>query len=195
VKAPVLLRAADRRAQPWKNGGGVTREVAVFPAGAGMADFAWRISMADVTEAGPFSRFEGVDRVLTLLDGELELSFDDQPAPLRLNSRSAPYSFPGETPVAGTPIDGPVRDLNVMARRGRFAVHVERIDLLPGKPQKLDFPEGCVLVALGNVALRIGDQDHDLALYDAIKFHSNAATVATTHADNVGLIKIALASL
>ena len=29
-----LLRAADRTAVPWKNGGGVTRDVIVWPAGA-----------------------------------------------------------------------------------------------------------------------------------------------------------------
>ena len=35
-----------RVARPWKNGGGTTREVAVSPEGAGLDDFAWRISLA-----------------------------------------------------------------------------------------------------------------------------------------------------
>ncbi|MFP3548944.1 HutD family protein, partial [Rhizobium sp. SIMBA_035] len=30
-----LIRGADLVAAPWKNGGGVTREVAAFPEGAG----------------------------------------------------------------------------------------------------------------------------------------------------------------
>ncbi|WP_431460998.1 HutD family protein, partial [Klebsiella pneumoniae] len=31
-----ILRAADYRSMPWKNGGGVTTEIAVSPAGAGL---------------------------------------------------------------------------------------------------------------------------------------------------------------
>ncbi|MBM7325185.1 HutD family protein, partial [Agrobacterium sp. S2] len=47
---------------PWKNGGGVTTEIIVHPAKASMADFDWRISMANVAQDGPFSIFPGVDR-------------------------------------------------------------------------------------------------------------------------------------
>ena len=57
-----ILRDVLRPVTPWKNGGGLTREVAAFPANASMADFDWRISIADVAAAGPFSRFENVDR-------------------------------------------------------------------------------------------------------------------------------------
>ncbi|MFN9927385.1 MAG: HutD family protein, partial [Phenylobacterium sp.] len=60
-----LLRAADRLAVPWKNGGGITRELAVWPPGASFDDFVWRVSMAEVHQDGPFSSFPGVDRILT----------------------------------------------------------------------------------------------------------------------------------
>ena len=53
-----LLSAARRAAVPWKNGGGVTREVAAHPAGASLEDFDWRVSTAEVRAAGPFSGFE-----------------------------------------------------------------------------------------------------------------------------------------
>ena len=43
-----LLAAKDRIAQPWKNGGGVTREIAVEPPGAGFDSFGWRVSTAVV---------------------------------------------------------------------------------------------------------------------------------------------------
>jgi environmental stress-induced protein Ves len=52
--AATLLRGVDLVAAPWKNGGGVTREVAAFPAGAGLDAFVWRVSIADVAQAGPF---------------------------------------------------------------------------------------------------------------------------------------------
>ena len=119
----VPLPAADRIAVPWKNGGGVTREVCVFPAGAGMDDFLWRISMAEVTEAGPFSHFPGIDRHLTVLHGRLQLDLGDEHNVLnRLDS----LDFDGEAPVHGTPIDGPVSDLNIMTRRGRVTALVRQ---------------------------------------------------------------------
>jgi len=43
-----LLKAADRAAIPWKNGGGVTRDVIVSPAGATLENFDWRISIAEI---------------------------------------------------------------------------------------------------------------------------------------------------
>ncbi|MCG3056381.1 HutD family protein, partial [Escherichia coli] len=54
---------------PWKNGGGATREIAVWPPGAAMESFAWRISVADIADDGPFSAFPGVDRQIALLEG------------------------------------------------------------------------------------------------------------------------------
>jgi environmental stress-induced protein Ves len=119
------LPAADRVAAPWKNGGGITREIAAWPPGAGLDDFEWRISMANVEVEGPFSRFEGVDRVLTVLSGVLTLKFE-QGAPIVLDDASDPFAFAGETPCAGTPDSDGVIDLNVMARHGRIQAKVRR---------------------------------------------------------------------
>ena len=44
-----LLSAKDRIARPWKNGGGVTRDVAIAPPDANLDTFDWRISFADGT--------------------------------------------------------------------------------------------------------------------------------------------------
>jgi environmental stress-induced protein Ves len=119
------LPAAARVALPWKNGGGVTREITAWPPGAGMDDFDWRISMANVDVAGPFSRFEGVDRVLAILSGVLALRFEDG-APTRLDEKSGPLAFAGEAACLGTPRDGGVVDLNVMIRRGWGRAKVRR---------------------------------------------------------------------
>ncbi|MCZ0993430.1 HutD family protein [Streptomyces noursei] len=51
-----ILRADGRAAVPWRNGGGLTREVAAHPPGAGWDAFAWRVSLAEVTRDGPYSR-------------------------------------------------------------------------------------------------------------------------------------------
>ncbi|KQT85485.1 HutD family protein [Aurantimonas sp. Leaf443] len=121
-----ILRAGARRASPWKNGGGITAEIAVHPLGASMDDFGWRLSMAEVAAPGPFSRFPGIDRILTVLAGRLALDFED--ATSILDAASGPLAFPGDVPVHGRPLGGPVRDLNVMVRRGHFTAGVEALD-------------------------------------------------------------------
>ncbi|WP_110751800.1 HutD/Ves family protein [Phyllobacterium leguminum] len=124
-----LLRAADHRRMPWKNGGGETTEIAVFPPHAGLSDFDWRISMAKVASDGPFSIFPEIDRTLCILDGNgLGLSIEGQGC-IHLNTPSAPLSFPADIPVHARLTDGPITDLNVMTRRGRFTHTVRRVDV------------------------------------------------------------------
>jgi hypothetical protein len=120
-----ILRAADRVAMPWKNGGGVTREVAVWPPDAGIGKFDWRVSIAEVQSAGPFSHFAGIDRTLAILEGRMALAFAGRA--VELDADSPPFAFPGDVACSGTPIGGAVTDLNVMTRRGRCAARVERI--------------------------------------------------------------------
>jgi environmental stress-induced protein Ves len=125
-----FLAASERRAVPWKNGGGVTREIAAAPEGAAIDAFDWRVSMAEVAAAGPFSRFEGVDRILTVLNGELELSFPGEPPETftaTLTPGSEPFAFPGDRDYAGAPRGGAVTDLNVMVRRGSMRAEVRRV--------------------------------------------------------------------
>ncbi|MEP9347923.1 HutD family protein [Xanthobacter sp. KR7-225] len=140
-----LIRAAEGRRMPWKNGGGETIEIACFPEGAGLADFGWRVSAARVAAAGPFSLFPGVDRTLVVLSGEgLELGFADGAA-VRLDQASAPYAFAADIKVTGTPIGGPITDLNVMTRRGVFAHRVRRVE--GAAPARLEAGEGALALA------------------------------------------------
>lgn len=121
-----ILRSAGHRQMPWKNGKGVTTEIAVFPEGASVDGFDWRISMAKVPESGPFSAFPGVDRVLAVLEGEMVLSVGDRP-PEALNPSSPAIAFPGDTPTSAVVLHE-VTDLNVMIRRGKFTARVERFE-------------------------------------------------------------------
>lgn len=121
-----VLRAADRIATPWKNGGGVTREVAAFPPGADLDAFEWRISLAEIEADGPFSTFPGVDRVLTVIQGAgLLLTVDDRM--LALDAASPPLTFPGEVQVTARLTDGAIGDLNVMVRRGAWRARTRRM--------------------------------------------------------------------
>lgn len=112
-------------AVPWKNGGGTTRNLAVVPEGAGFDDFLWRVSIADVHESGPFSRFPGVDRIIVLLEGEGMTLHDSEGGVYLLTNPFVPRAFPGEASIDARLIDGPTTDFNVMLRRGSAHATVE----------------------------------------------------------------------
>ncbi|MFE1774000.1 HutD family protein [Streptomyces sp. NPDC059008] len=121
-----ILRARGRRAAAWSNGGGVTREIAAHPPGAGWDAFAWRVSLADVTGDGPYSPLPGVRRILTVVDGAgLELTVDGTAH--HLPGRYRPFSFPGGADTDCRLLSGPVVNLNVMLRDGRAAATVEMV--------------------------------------------------------------------
>lgn len=122
-----ILRAADYRVMPWKNGGGTTTEIAVSPDGAGLDDFDWRVSMARVEGSGPFSQFAGIDRTLAILEGDgIVLDIAGRP-PTSVNRTTALFSFPADVPTAAKLVGGPITDLNVMTHRGRTTHSVERL--------------------------------------------------------------------
>ncbi|KAA0596517.1 environmental stress-induced protein Ves [Azospirillum lipoferum] len=109
------LTPADHRRVPWKNGGGVTTELAVEPAADGR--FVWRVSIADVVEPGPFSAFPGYDRLIAVVEGEgMRLSVDGEP-PVERRRLDPAFAFPGEAPVWCEPIAGPIRDVNLILDR------------------------------------------------------------------------------
>ena len=122
------LDRRQARQMPWKNGGGVTCELAIAPAGAGLEDFAWRISCAQVARGGPFSHFAGVDRSLALLDGAgLDLRLDGQPRQLRPSDPA--LVFAGESEVSAELLDGPISDFNLMTRRSLWRHQLQPLQL------------------------------------------------------------------
>ncbi|MBV6325165.1 HutD family protein [Duganella violaceipulchra] len=119
-----LIQYASLRPAPWKNGGGSTTEIAVSPAGAGFDEFDWRVSLATISQSGPFSSFPGIDRSLALVDGDgVLLDFGDERFVL---SPSEPLiEFDGEAAVHATVTGGLTTDFNVMSRRGRCRHRIE----------------------------------------------------------------------
>jgi hypothetical protein len=106
---------------PWKNGGGVTTEIAIHPEGTELsgAGFIWRVSIAEVAIDGPFSRFPGYDRhIMTIAGNGMRLAAAGHGA-IDLSRRFVPQEFSGDWDVDGRLIDGPVRDFNLMVARER----------------------------------------------------------------------------
>ena len=163
-----IVRAADYRATPWKNGGGETTEIAVSPGSASLDDFDWRISMARVASDGPFSEFVGIDRSLAVTTGSgLALTIGDA-ADVVLDGASEPVRFAGGTPTSARLLAGPITDLNVMTRRGRFDHRLQRFSaaancdfgdhdiaaiVAPISEVSLLAPQGVVTLARGDAAI------------------------------------------
>jgi uncharacterized protein len=113
------------KAVPWKNGLGITRELAVEPPGATMETFAWRVSIADVDTASPFSTFPGIDRTIVLLEGAGFTMVLDGKREHALTTPLVPFAFPGEASVDVRLAGGATRDFNLMVRRGAASARLE----------------------------------------------------------------------
>jgi environmental stress-induced protein Ves len=162
-----LLRSSDYKHMPWKNGGGETVEIAVFPPDASVETFDWRISMATVASDGPFSIFPGVDRTLSILSGNgMSLWMDGREAVLMTLS-SPPLAFPADISVEATLVDGPIIDLNVMTRRGRYRHSVERVSGHFSVSKQAD-TETVLVLAMGDVSAVSDHQSVALTALDAV---------------------------
>ena len=160
-----IIRSADCRTMPWKNGGGETTEVAVSPAGASLDAFDWRVSMARVASDGPFSLFPGIDRNLTVLEGA---GIDLEPhgnASIRLTPDSPPYAFPGDIPLDARLVDGPILDLNVMTRRGRARCAVSKNKAASSRDHALS--GDILLLLVRGAGAKIGGKLSFSRLYDS----------------------------
>lgn len=148
-------------ASPWKNGGGVTREIACHPPSANMQDFDWRISIAHIARDGDFSVFEGVDRVITLLEGGgVHLSSADGSVLHALDTPLQPFAFSGDAAVHGRLLNGDCHDFNVMTRRGVCQAEVR---VLRRHETLLPAPAGLLMAMRGAWQVQTPDTDNGMA--------------------------------
>lgn len=98
--------------EPWKNGGGVTRTLAVDGQAAMPR---WRVSIADIERDGPYSRFPGYDRVSVVLSGQ-GVALQGEGAGLDLLP-GVPTAFAGDLALESRLLGGPVQVLNLFVLR------------------------------------------------------------------------------
>lgn len=138
------VRLSDVPAQPWRNGGGSTCELLVWPAsgasagasagasggassgvsggassgpsdGPSTAPWQCRISVARIEQNGPFSPFPGVERWFAVVQGEgVVLRFANRRALLSVGSQ--PLRFEGASAPQCDLLDGATQDLNLMGQ-------------------------------------------------------------------------------
>lgn len=162
-------RLADYREVPWKNGLGSTRELTDSGSNDG---FVWRLSIPEIAEAGPFSRFEGVDRLLMLMEGRgLELRCGQRDATI-LNARFDAIHFRGDDATESRLHDGPVRVFNIMAARDkvRFSASVLHLGSEPVRHYPAAF--GTTLIHCVEGHCRVAD--HELAEQETLRIDTSS---------------------
>ena len=150
---PRIIRKADFTTSKWKNGGGITHEIARSDVGE---NFGWRLSVAEVASDGPFSLFPGHQRILTVVEGKgMKLASANTPYHA---GHLVPIRFSGDENIVGKLIDGPCRDFNLIFDPKRFSAE---ITVLHGA-QKLG---GCFAVYLVSGAAG-GMEEGDIAFLE-----------------------------
>lgn len=137
-----IIRYTSLKATPWANGGGLSRQVAAGPL---ETDWDWRISIAEVAKAGPFSVLPGIERILTIIDGELiALTVDGAEHALE---KYRPYRFSGDAITSASLPTGTLMDLNLMTRRDVFKGYTTIVELSKKRPQPVFDGQFAVLLA------------------------------------------------
>ena len=120
-----IIRSSEFAEGRWRNGMGVSWDIASWLPATG--DFDWRLAIARIDTDVPFSHYPGIDRVFTLIEGRgLDLEFEGRPA-LAVDQLFVPHFYPCDVPTFCRLRDGPCRALNLFFRRGRWRADVDVI--------------------------------------------------------------------
>ena len=142
-----VLDPAGYRRTPWKNGGGVTIDIAAaYRPGAdpgGWNGMLWRFGRTRIEQPGPFSDLSGYDRILAVVEGRGLVLHPKFRAPLDVHTPFAPVHFPGEWAITSELTAGPVGVLNLMADRLLY-----KIDLAFPAPGGAAEMSGAVCIVL-----------------------------------------------
>ncbi len=190
MENPGVLRQVTYPRTPWKNGRGFTAQIAIEPSGATLqaGNYAWRISLTTVAEAGPFSLFPDYDRTLVLLSGEgmgLEHrdDFGKSTHSVELGSFDV-YAFSGGIATEGTPLGGPIDDLNLFHRAGEIGATAEIVRFAARPVWEWTPPTGANFLVAARGAFVVKPADgpaYSLAARDAFRLDVEAGGTAALH--------------
>lgn len=127
------ISISEYKTMPWKNGLGVTAQIALVPEGASFpeGDFLWRLSSATVRTSSAFSLFPGCDRLLVVWKGE----------GLKLNGKlllpNEPLRFSGEEPIDCELLGDEVNDVGIIFNREKVRAEMTTESLGAGEKKSM----------------------------------------------------------
>lgn len=166
-----VLTAQDYRSMPWKNGQGVTLEVARSH-GEGLDDFDWRVSIADVKAAGPFSHFLNRQRIIGVLEGNgMTLLVDDQ-SPVTLQQKEF-FAFKGESNVRAQLVKGAIRDFNLIYNPAKYSARLQWVNSASGSSWISDAAQILIFSTAPSMSLDVNSQPFVLKHFETLLVRNN----------------------
>jgi environmental stress-induced protein Ves len=162
-----LLDPASYRRTPWKNGGGVTIDIAE-------QDDIWRFGRTPITTPGPFSDYSGFDRVQVLVAGA-GLVLETPNGEIDVRTPFSPVAFAGETPIVSRLEAGPVEVVNLIGNRARVRIDLQV--LRAGATIGRSVGTHLAYAACGPAALAIDGVEHRLAADHALRIEVTSPTM------------------
>jgi environmental stress-induced protein Ves len=152
------LDPAGYRRTPWKNGGGVTVDIAEH-------EDAWRFGRTPITAPGPFSDYSGFDRAQVLVAGSgLVLQTPDGEIDVRTPFK--PVRFTGETRIVSRLESGPVEVVNLIGNRAKVRIDLQVLHA--GAAMGRSAGTHIIYAVRGPAALAIDGAAHRLAADHAL---------------------------
>ena len=168
-----IVKFAQVAPTPWKNGLGMTTQLAIYPPHATAGDFDWRVSIARLDVSAPFSIYARIERCLAVLQGELTLAFAER-EPLTLTPESQPVRFAGTEAVTGQVVRGPVLDLNVMCRSPQWRATMRRMRWSSDTSMSTT-ASGLLCSLADEMNVEIDGSAVQLSLYDVVHLRRDAS--------------------
>jgi environmental stress-induced protein Ves len=164
------LDPAGYRRSPWKNGGGVTVDIADAcrdgAAPGAWEGMIWRFGRTAITTAGPFSDLSGYDRVQVVIAGQgLVLVAPDHEIDVR--TPFVPVRFAGETRIVSRLEAGPVEVVNLIG--DRLAVRLDMRVLEAGQALHLAAGTHIAYCPAGAAVLGCRQEQYELAQDHALR--------------------------
>lgn len=169
---------------PWRNGGGVTVDIAVLTDKDGEV---WRFGRTPIVAPGPFSDYRGFDRVQVLVaGGGLVLQTPDGDIDVRQPFR--PVRFAGETPIMTRLEAGPVEVVNLIGNRAKVRIDIRVLqaggDIILGAGTHIAYcPDGPATIDVQGAR-------YELAVNHALHIEADALAPVAASAGRVLLASI-----
>ncbi len=168
------LAPSAYRHTPWKNGGGVTIDIAGasrpgFQEG-GWNGMLWRFGRTAIEQDGPFSDLTGFDRLQMVVAGR-GLVLQAATGEIDVREPLVPVRFAGETAIVSRLEAGPVEVVNLIADRSYASIDL-RV-LAAGTSWRLDPGIHVCYASQEACSLRCDGRPHDLAAGHALQVESD----------------------
>jgi uncharacterized protein len=185
------LDPAAFRRTPWKNGGGVTIDIAesVLPGfePGSWQGMVWRFGRTAIVKPAPFSDLSGFDRAQVLVSGR-GLVLETPNGEIDIRHPFMPIRFAGETQIVSRLEAGPVEVVNLIGDRSRVSIDIA---CLPGGEAHA-CPTGVHIIyaATTSCNLTIDGDGCEIAIGHALRIDADESVTVVSRLDTAIIASI-----